>query len=44
MGEIIFSILIGVFLATSGVVMNVVLSREEKRLNAEKSRELSDDK
>lgn len=32
MGEIIFSICIGGFLALSGLLMNLVLSREEKTL------------
>ncbi len=32
MGEIIFSICIGGFLAIAGVLMNVVLRKEEKQL------------
>lgn len=32
MGEIIFSICVGGFLVISGIAMNVILSREEKRL------------
>lgn len=32
MGEIIFSILIGGILALSGVAMNAVLKREEKKV------------
>lgn len=32
MGEIIFSICVGGFLAISGIAMNVILGREEKKL------------
>ncbi len=32
MGEIIFSVCIGGFLAVAGILMNVVLRREEKQL------------
>ncbi len=32
MGEIIFSICVGGFLVISGIAMNVILSREEKKL------------
>lgn len=35
MGEIIYSILIGGFLALSGVFMNICLKREEKKYAAE---------
>lgn len=36
MGEIIFSICVGGFLAISGIAMNVILRREQKQMEAEK--------
>ena len=33
MGEIIFSICVGGFLVITGIAMNVILRREEKKLN-----------
>lgn len=33
MGEIIFSICIGGFLIVSGVMMNIILTKEEKKNN-----------
>lgn len=35
MGEIIFSICVGGFLALSGLIMIIVLRREEKKLDQE---------
>lgn len=37
MGEIIFSVCVGGFLVISGIAMNVILGREEKRLALEES-------
>lgn len=37
MGEIIFSVCVGGFLVISGIAMNVILGREEKRLAREES-------
>lgn len=35
MGEIIFSVCVGGFLVLSGIFMNVMLGREEKRVKRE---------
>jgi len=40
MGEIIISILIGAFLVLSGIAMNIILTREEKKWNLEKRKGL----
>ena len=37
MGEIIFSLCVGGFLAASGIIMNIVLTREERRYVAKDS-------
>ncbi len=37
MGEIIFSVCVGGFLVISGIAMNVILGREEKKLALEKN-------
>lgn len=42
MGEIIISILIGGFLVISGIFMNIILSKEEKRWKAEQSKKQPD--
>lgn len=36
MGEIIFSVCVGGFLALSGIVMNIILCREEKQFKSNK--------
>lgn len=40
MGEIIISILIGAFLVLSGIAMNIILTREEKKWSLEKRKGL----
>lgn len=42
MGEIIFSLAVGGFLAASGIVMNVVLGREARKWKQEEDKDLSD--
>lgn len=37
MGEIVFSICVGAFLAVSGIAMNIILRREERQMENESS-------
>lgn len=38
MGEIIFSLCVGGFLAVSGIAMNLILRREEKKVLKEREK------
>ena len=44
MGEIIFSIFVGGILAVSGILMNLILKREEKKIMTEQKEKLPNDR